>query len=126
MKNSLIVSVSLLLICLLTACSLKEKKIVCTMNAQSSINVEIIASLDSNDKISLIEIHTIYETEEKAKADFDSFKSIHKDNALLNKNEIIVKNIKDKNTFFGRVYSKTVGYTKEEFQSFIGDLYTCK
>jgi hypothetical protein len=108
-----------------TGCGNNKKQLICKMNAEGSILPEIVATLDSNDKISEIEIHTVYESEERAQSDFESFKSIHGDNASINKNVIIVKNAQDPNTFFGSQYSKTIGYTIDEFQTFLGD-YTCE
>ena len=113
------------LIVFVTGCGNNKKQIICKINGEGSILPEIVATLDSNNTISEIEIHMVYEYEEKAQNDFNSFKSIHGDNASINKNVIIVKNVQDANTLFGKQYSKTVGYTKDEFQSFLGN-YTCE
>jgi hypothetical protein len=102
-----------------------KKQIVCKMNSEGSVLPEIVATLDSNDKVSEIEIRTVYESEEAAQGDFNSFKAVHGDNASINKNVITVKNVQDENTLFGKQYSQTVGYTKDEFQSFLGN-YTCE
>ena len=133
MKKHLFISLMIIAVLLLSACSLgKSKTYTCVMNTEAdylggkgTLHYEIIATLDSEDKISEIEVHTVYSKEETAKSDFASFQAIHGDNASIDKNVIIVKNAHDPKTLFGSAYSKTVGYTKEEFQNYIGD-YTCK
>ena len=125
MKKLYLIGVLVISLFLVTGCGGEEKKVTCTMNASGSIYPEIVATLDSDDKVKEIEIRTIYEDEERAKSDFQSFKSLHGDNAELDKNVIIVKNVQDPNTFFGKQYSNAVGYTKEEFQAFLGS-YTCE
>ncbi len=127
MKKYLLICISLSLSLLLLGCGNKETKILCSMNGTvvGSIDQKVEATLDSNGKVKTIQIITYYQTEEEAKASFDSFKEIHKDNAILDGKNIIVKNAQDPNTLFGRNLNKTVGYTKEEFQEFLGN-YTCE
>ena len=126
MRKKVFIIIIMLIIIIITGCQLNNtKKMVCKMNGESNIQVEIVVGLNSNNKVSKIEIHSIFESKEEAQKEFNNFKSIHGDNAILNKNVIIVKNVQDYNTYFGKKYSKTVGYTKEEFQSFLGN-YTCK
>ena len=128
MKKLLFISIMFMSILFLSACGKENtKKVTCKMNSTGDILPEIVVTLDSNEKVSESEIHTVYKNEENAKSDFNSFKSIHGDNAVLDKNVIIVKNVHDENTVFGKQFSKTVGYTINEFQDFIGkDTYTCK
>ncbi len=121
MKRFFLIGVMITSLLLITGCGKEEKKIVCKMNTAGSVFAEIVAKMDSNDKVSEIEIRTIYESEENAKNDFESFKLVHGDNAVIDKNVITVKNVHDANTLFGKQYSKTVGFTKEEFQTFLGN-----
>jgi hypothetical protein len=115
----------LLLVLTITGCSSANKKIVCKMNAVVTMEQPIVAILDSNNKVAEIEVHTIYDTEEEAQNEFESFKVLHGDNVIIEKNVIIVKNAHDSSTMFGRQLSKGVGYTKEEFQEFLGN-YICE
>ena len=128
MKKYLFIIIMFMSILFLTAChNVFAKKVTCSMNSTGSILPEIVVTLDLYEKVSEIEIHTVYESEEKAQSDFNGFTAIHGNNAVLDKNVIIIKNVQDENTPAGKQFSKTVGYTINEFQDFIGkDTYTCK
>ena len=125
MKQNLLICLMFITLLFLTACGNTTKTITCKMNSSGSMLPELVATLDPNNRISEIEIHNVYQDEDSAKKDFNNYITIHGNNAVLDKNVIIIKNAQDENTFSGKQFSKTVGYTVEEFQSFIGN-YTCE
>lgn len=120
-----IVTVMLLCCLLITACGNNETKMVCKMNSESNMKTEVVAILDSDEKVKEIEIHTIFEDEAAVDEVYGSFQTFHGSNLEREKNVLIIKNAHNPDTFAGQQYSKAVGLTKDEFQSFLGN-YTCE
>ncbi len=101
-----------------------SKPIVCKYNGTENIQIELYATRDSNGKVTTIEMHNIFASNEEASKEFDHFKK-HGDNAVLEDNKIIIKNAHDKDTLAGQLFGDGVGKTKEEFQTFVG-YYECE
>ena len=98
--------------------------IVCKYNGTENVQIELHATLDSNGKVTTVEMHNIFASDEEASKEFDHFKK-HGDNAVLEGNKIIIKNAHDKDTLAGQLFGDGVGKTKDEFQTFLG-YYECE
>jgi predicted component of type VI protein secretion system len=125
MKKGVLVLLFLFSIVLTGCFGSSEKTYVCTMNSESDMNVKIVATLDSNDKVSSIDIQNIFKTEEEAKSNYSDYQKYYKDSVELDGKTIIIKKAEDPSLITSGAYSKFIGLSKDEFKENLPN-YTCE